>query len=81
MSIDKLFINGSIYTMTAENQKVEAMGVKGDKIAFVGSTKEALEFKGSSDMEVVEFTSKNHSSRIDRFSFRTFMHTAKILRM
>ncbi|HBP64250.1 MAG TPA: amidohydrolase [Desulfosporosinus sp.] len=54
MSIDKLFINGSIYTMTAENQKVEAMGVKGDKIAFVGSTKEALEFKGSSDMEVVD---------------------------
>jgi len=40
--------------MTAENQKVEAMGVKGDKIAFVGSTKEALEFKGSSDMEVVD---------------------------
>jgi len=45
MNIDKLFINGDIYTMKKENDKIEAIGVKEGKIVFTGSNIEALHIK------------------------------------
>ncbi len=45
MSIDKLFINGNIYTMKEENDKIEAFGIKEGKIVFTGSNIEALYIK------------------------------------
>ena len=41
--VDKLFINGKIYTMAFEGDVHEALAVKDGKIAFVGSTKDALD--------------------------------------
>ena len=45
MNIDKLFINGNIYTMKEENDKIEAFGIKEGKIVFTGSNIEALYIK------------------------------------
>lgn len=39
--LDTLFINGNIYTMEEEGKKVEALGVKDGKIAFLGTSEEA----------------------------------------
>lgn len=41
LPIDKLFINGRIYTMEEEGKTVEAIGVKDGKIVFTGTNEEA----------------------------------------
>ena len=41
--IDKLFINGTIYTLEEEGTTVEAIGVDEGKIVFSGSKKNAEE--------------------------------------
>ena len=43
MNIDKLFINGNIYTMKEENDKIQALGIKEGKIVFTGSNIEAAD--------------------------------------
>ena len=53
MNLDKLFINGIIYTMKEENDKIEALGVKEGKIVFTGSNIEALDIKDDAK-EVVD---------------------------
>jgi len=50
---DKLFINGNIYTMKEENDKIEAIGIKEGKIVFTGSNIEALDIKDDAK-EVVD---------------------------
>lgn len=45
MNIDKLFINGNIYTMRVENEKIESFGTLGDEIVFTGSNIDALDIK------------------------------------
>ncbi len=42
-SIDKLFVGKNIYTMAAEGDKVEAVGVKDGKIVFAGAAAQAQE--------------------------------------
>ena len=42
-SIDKLFFGKNIYTMVAEDDKVEAIAVKDGKIVFAGAKAEAEE--------------------------------------
>ena len=44
-SIDKLFFGKNIYTMVAEDDKVEAIAVKDGKIVFAGAKAEAEETK------------------------------------
>ena len=41
MNIDKLFINGDIYTIVKENDKIEAFAINEGKIVFTGSNIEA----------------------------------------
>lgn len=53
MNIDKLFINGNIYTMKEENDKIEAFGIKEGKIVFTGSNIEAAGILGDAK-EVVD---------------------------
>ncbi len=45
---DSIFYNGIVYTADANNTSYEAVAVKGDKIVFVGSFKEANVYKGDS---------------------------------
>lgn len=53
MNIDKLFINGNIYTIKEENDKIEAFGVKDGKIVFTGSNIKALDIKDDAS-EVID---------------------------
>lgn len=45
IKLDKLFINGNIYTMEKEDEKVEAIGIKDGYIIFAGSNKEANKYE------------------------------------
>nr|WP_312578297.1 amidohydrolase [Sedimentibacter sp.] len=55
MQLDKLFVNGKIYTMTKDGEKVEAIGIKDGIIEFIGTNKEAEHFKSS---EVIDLKGK-----------------------
>lgn len=50
---DKLFINGTIYTMDKENRIVQALAVEGDTITAIGSDEEILKLK-SVNTEVID---------------------------
>ncbi|MEW6131149.1 MAG: amidohydrolase [Acidobacteriota bacterium] len=43
---DIVFKNGNIYTVNAKQPRAEAVAVKGDKIIFVGSSKDAKQYEG-----------------------------------
>jgi predicted amidohydrolase YtcJ len=43
---DLVFKNGNIYTVNDARPKAEAVGIKGDRIVFVGSNREAQEYVG-----------------------------------
>ena len=45
MQLDKMLINGKIYTMTEDGEKVEAIGIKDGIIKFIGTDEEATQFK------------------------------------
>ena len=47
--VDKLFVNGKIYTFIEENDTVEALAVDKGKILWTGTTAEALEKFESDD--------------------------------
>ncbi|HET55855.1 MAG TPA: amidohydrolase, partial [Ignavibacteria bacterium] len=54
----KLWLNGKIYTQN-ENQKIaEAIVTENDKIIFVGSNKDAIDFAGN-DCEKYDFENKS----------------------
>ncbi|MBR5001850.1 MAG: amidohydrolase, partial [Firmicutes bacterium] len=54
-SIDKLFFGKNIYTMVAEDDKVEAIAVKDGKIVFAGAKAEAEEkFEAAEVIEVAD---------------------------
>ena len=40
-AVDLIFVNGNIYTVNEKQPHAEAIGVKGDRIAFVGSNEDA----------------------------------------
>lgn len=44
---DLLLINGNIYTLNEKAPKAEAIGIRGDRIVFVGSTADAKLLQGS----------------------------------
>lgn len=44
MQLDRLLVNGTIYTLKSEGDTVEAMGIKDGRIVFTGSAAEAREF-------------------------------------
>lgn len=39
--LDKLFINGEIYSMKKEGEKFQSLGIKDGKITFLGTDEEA----------------------------------------
>src|ERR1044072_2289116 len=43
---DVVFKNGNLYTVNAKQPRAEAVAVKGDKIIFVGSNKDAKQYEG-----------------------------------
>jgi predicted amidohydrolase YtcJ len=43
---DTVFINGNVYTVNERQPRAEAIAVKGSKIIFVGSTKQAKPYQG-----------------------------------
>ncbi|HXF38687.1 MAG TPA: amidohydrolase [Blastocatellia bacterium] len=45
---DTLFINGNVYTVNERQPRAEAIAVKGAKIIFVGSNKDARAYQGKS---------------------------------
>ena len=45
LKMDTVLYNGRIYTMEAEGQWLEAVGIKDNKIVFIGSNEEAAELK------------------------------------
>lgn len=45
IKLDKLFINGNIYTMESDNEKVEAIGINDGYIVFCGSNDEAKKYE------------------------------------
>lgn len=47
--LDTLFINGRIYTEDDERSTAQALGVEGQKIAFIGSDEEAESLKAEAD--------------------------------
>ena len=53
MNLDKLFINGNIYTMKHDYDKIESFGIKDGKIIFTGSNIDALDIKDNAK-EVVD---------------------------
>lgn len=55
MQLDKLFINGKIYTMEADGKKVESIGIKNGIIEFIGTNEEASYYKSS---EVIDLNGK-----------------------
>ena len=64
MNIDKLFINGNIYTMKEENDKIEAIGIKEGKIVFTGSNIEAADIIDDAK-EVVDLEISSYHSRFN----------------
>jgi TonB family protein len=44
---DLVFKNGTIYTVNSKQPRAEAVAVKGDKIIFVGSNKDAKQYEGN----------------------------------
>ncbi len=55
MQLDKLFINGKIYTMEADGKKVESLGIKNGIIKFAGTNEESSNYKSS---EVIDLDGK-----------------------
>lgn len=53
--LDKLFINGEIYSMKKEGEKFQSLGVKDGKITFLGTDEEA---KNVSSKEVIDLKGK-----------------------
>ena len=49
--LDKLFINGEIYSMKKEGEKFQSLGVKDGKITFLGTNDEA---KNISSKELID---------------------------
>lgn len=47
MQLDKLLINGKIYTMEEDGKKVEAIGIKDGIIKFAGTNEEASNFQSN----------------------------------
>ena len=43
--LDKLFINGEIYSMKKEGEKFQSLGVKDGKITFLGTRSKKCQFK------------------------------------
>ncbi|WP_368653114.1 amidohydrolase [Ornithinibacillus sp. 4-3] len=54
----KLFINGEVVTVNANNDVVEAVAVKGDKILAVGTTEEVLALNEDGEAEVIDLAGK-----------------------
>ena len=50
---DTLFVNAKVYTVDAENPTAEAVAVVGNRIAFVGSGKDAEAWRGA-DTQVID---------------------------
>ena len=53
--LDKLFINGEIYSMKREEEKFQSLGVKDGKITFLGTDEEA---KNVSSKELIDLKGK-----------------------
>ena len=53
--LDKLFINGEIYSMEKEGEKFQSLGVKDGKITFLGTDEEA---KNISSKELIDLKGK-----------------------
>ena len=53
--LDKLFINGEIYSMKKEGEKFESLGVKDGKITFLGTDEEA---KNVTSKELIDLKGK-----------------------
>jgi len=53
--LDKLFINGEIYSMKKEGEKFQSLGVKDGKITFLGTDEEA---KNVSSKELIDLKGK-----------------------
>ena len=53
--LDKLFINGEIYSMKKEGEKFQSLGVKDGKITFLGTDEEA---KNISSKELIDLKGK-----------------------
>ena len=53
--LDKLFINGEIYSMKKEGEKFQSLGVKDGKITFLGADEEA---KNVSSKELIDLKGK-----------------------
>jgi len=53
--LDKLFINGEIYSMKKEGEKFQSLGVKDGKIVFLGTNDEA---KNVSSKELIDLNGK-----------------------
>ena len=53
--LDKLFINGEIYSMKKEGEKFQSLGVKDGKITFLGTDEEA---KNTSSKELIDLKGK-----------------------
>ena len=53
--LDKLFINGEIYSMKKEGEKFQSLGVKDGKITFLGTNDEA---KNISSKELIDLKGK-----------------------
>ena len=53
--LDKLFINGEIYSMKKEGEKFQSLGVKDGKIVFLGTNDEA---KNVSSKELIDLKGK-----------------------
>ncbi len=45
---DILFLNGNVYTVNQRQPHAEAIGVKGERVTFVGSNADAQQFRGDS---------------------------------
>lgn len=50
--LDRLFVNGRIYSLREEGEMFEALGVEGGKIAWVGSDREAVEKESKSIIDL-----------------------------
>ena len=53
--LDKLFINGEIYSMKKEGEKFQSLGVKDGKITFLGTDEEA---KNLNSKELIDLKGK-----------------------
>ena len=57
MRYDKLFVNGMIFTADKENPYAQAMAIKDDRIAWVGSDEEANTLSSDAS-EVIDLNGK-----------------------